>query len=86
MSVSPRPEERPAEAVAGFLAAAVLAASFVALVYRPVRIAPFAITLALIAVGIGGRHSRLAALALGVATACFAGGLTIAVLTRHPLF
>ncbi len=87
MSVSSvRDRDRPAEVVAGLMASASIAASLIALAYRPIRIAPFAILIALIAAGIGGRHGRLAALAVWVGTACFIGGMVIAVITRNPLF
>jgi hypothetical protein len=78
--------ERPAETVAGFLATAAIFAGLVALVYRPARVAPAAILVALVANAIGGRHARLAALALAVAAVCFVAGMTIAVATETPLF
>jgi hypothetical protein len=78
--------QRPAEAVAGFLAAASIFVSLMGLAYRPVRLVPVAIVLALVAAGIGGRSARLAALAAGTGAACFALGLTIAILTGHPLY
>ena len=59
---------RPAETVAGFIAAAALAVGVIAIVYRPVRLSPPALLVALIAVGIGGRFSRLAAAAVAVIT------------------
>jgi hypothetical protein len=68
------------------MATAALFASVVAVVYRPIRIAPAAILVAVIAAGMGGRHARLAAFAVAVGTACFALGMTIAVLTEHPLY
>jgi hypothetical protein len=78
--------QRPAEAVAGFLAAAAIFVSLMGLVYRPVRLVPVAIVLALVAAAIGGRSARLAAFAAGTGAACFALGLTIAILTKHPLY
>ncbi len=53
---------------------------------RPVRIGVAAIVLALVAVGIGGRHSRLAALAVAIAGASWVAGMVIAVVTERPLF
>ncbi len=53
---------------------------------RPIRIGVAAVILALVSAGIGGRHRRLAAIAVGVAGACWALGMVIAVLTRRPLF
>ena len=72
--------------MAGYLAAAAIFFSLMALAYRPLRLVPVAALLALIASGIGGRHARLAALAVAVSALCFVGGLTIAVLTNHPLW
>ena len=87
MSVpSPARSDRPADAVAGLMASAALFAGLIALVYRPIRIAPFAIAVALIAAGMSARHHRLAALALAVSSLCFVVGLTIAVLTKNPLY
>jgi hypothetical protein len=86
MSTPVRAEDRPAEAVAGLLASIAIFASCLALVYRPIRITPFTILLSLIAAGIGGRHRRLAAWALGISGACFIVGTLIAVATDHPIF
>jgi hypothetical protein len=78
--------DRPADAVAGFLAAVAIFAALFSLAYRPVRIDPFAIVVALIAAGIGGRHARLAGFAVATAGVCFVVGMVIAVLTRRPLY
>ena len=76
-----------AEAVGGFLAAASIALSAVAIVYRPVRLVPFALVIAFIAVGLtSGRHARLAAFAVGVGAAAWLAGMIVAVLTGKPLF
>jgi len=82
----PVEESRPADAVAGILAAISLTASVLAVFYRPVRLAPFAILIAIVAAGIGGRHARLAAVAVGVATVAWLVGMTVAVLTSKPLY
>jgi hypothetical protein len=86
MAVPVAEGDRPAETVAGFLAATALFAGLVALVYRPARIAPAAIVVALIASAIGGRYSRLSALAVAVSAVCFVAGMTIAVVFEKPLF
>jgi hypothetical protein len=85
MSVSER-RERPAEAVAGFLAAASVAVSLIGLAYKPVRTIPLALVVALVAVGIGGRHQRLASFAVVVGAVAFAVGMTIAVATQSALW
>jgi hypothetical protein len=42
--------------------------------------------LALLATAIGGRHRRLAALAIAVGGVCFVVGMALAVLTDNPLY
>lgn len=86
MAVERAPRDRPGETVAGFLAMAAIVVGLVALVYRPARLAPVAIVVALIANGIGGKHVRLAAFALVLATLCFVAGMTLAVTFEEPLF
>jgi len=85
MSV-PSTRERPGEAVAGLLASLSIFASLLGLAYRPVRVIPFAIAIALVASAIGGRHARLAAIAVGVGGACFVAGMALAVITKNPLY
>ena len=89
MSTTPLEEQRSsgAETAAGFLAAISLTASAIALVYRPVRLAPFAILIALIASALAKeRHKTLAAAAVVVASAAWLVGMAIAVLTSNPIF
>lgn len=78
--------QRPADAVAGLLASAAMFTSLIALVTRPVRIAPFAVIVCLIAAGMSERHEKLIRIAIAVSGACFVSGMIIAVLTRNPLF
>lgn len=85
MSV-PEAREHPAENVAGFLAAASIAASLIGIAYRPVRTIPIAIIVALIAVVMGGRHQRLASFAVFAGAVAFVVGMTVAVATRSPLW
>jgi len=47
---------------------------------------PLAIVLALVATAIGGRATRLATWAVGIAAASFAVGMAVAVITSHPLW
>jgi hypothetical protein len=72
--------------VAGFLAAAALAAGVLALVWYPGRLGTAAILVALVAAAMGGPHRRLAAAALVVATACWFLGMLLAVLLERPVF
>ena len=74
------------ETLAGFLAAAAIFVSAIGVAYRPLRLIPFAILLALIAVGIGGRSERLATIAVFFGAACFAIGMAVAVVTSNPLW
>jgi hypothetical protein len=89
MSSAPFEDDRmrPAEILAGFLAAISLTASALALVYRPVRLAPFAILVALIAAALAsGRNSKLAGAAVAVGTLAWLVGMAIAVLLSRPIY
>ena len=82
-------ESQPSDAretVAGFLAAAALFASVVGVAYRPARLIPVAILLALVSARMTERHSQLAAWAIGVAIVCWMLGMTVAVVTENPLY
>jgi hypothetical protein len=75
------------ESVAGVLAALAIFMSLIAVARTPVRIAPIAILVALVAVGMAqGRSRTLAAWALAAAGAGWLLGMTIAVATDRPLF
>ena len=86
MSTRPISEDRPADAIAGFLAALSVLCSAIGLTYRPARLIPFAILLAVIAAAMGGRHSRLVASAVVIGGVCFVVGMAVAVITNHPVF
>jgi hypothetical protein len=86
LSATPYERPRPSETVAGFLAAASIFVSLTGIAYRPLRLIPIALLLALIATGIGGRASRLAAWAVGIGAAAFAVGMAVAVITSNPLW
>ena len=86
MSATPYERARPAETVAGLLASASIFASLTGVAYRPLRLIPLAILLALVAVAIGGRHVRLGMVAVGTGAVCFAVGLAAAVITSNPLW
>lgn len=79
-------QDRPADTVAGFLAVVAIVAALFSLFYKPIRLDPFAIIVAFVATGIGGRHARLAGIAVLVASACFILAMVIAILTKHPLY
>ena len=86
MSATPYQRSRPAETIGGFLAAASIFLSLTGIAYRPLRLIPFAIVLALIAVGIGGRSERIATWAAAIGAVSFALGMAVAVITSHPLW
>jgi hypothetical protein len=77
---------RPAEAVAGILAAGALFLGALELAYRPFRLAPAALILALIATVMSRDQQRLIALAIAVIGICFIVGATLQILTHHPLY
>jgi hypothetical protein len=83
----PARREGQGETVAGILAALAIFMSLIAVARTPVRIAPVAILVALVAVGMAqGRSQKLAAWALVAAGAGWLLGMTIAVATDSPLF
>jgi hypothetical protein len=86
--VSAQPADRTSagEAVAGLLASLSIFASLIGVAYRPGRLIPIAALVALLAVAIGGRHSRLAAFALAIGGICFVVGMAVAVITSNPVF
>ena len=90
MSAVPEPREPrredAREAIAGLMATAAIFASLFGLAYRPVRLIPFAVVLALIAARMTTRYSRLAGWAIATVVVCWVLGMTIAVITEHPLY
>ena len=86
MSAEPTSTPRPSELVAGFLAVISMAGSALALFWDPLRVSPFAVLLALIAVGMAPSRARLPMIAVGVGAVCFFAGMTIAVITSNPLY
>jgi hypothetical protein len=86
LSSLPVERSRPAETVAGLLASASIFVSLTGVAYRPLRLIPFAIVLALVALAIGGRHERLAAYGVFTGGACFFVGVAAAVVSSNPLW
>ena len=86
MTATRRDSVRPGDAVAGFLAACALFLGFLELFYRPFRLAPAALILALIATIMSRQNERLVSLAFAVIGICFVVGAALQVLTNHPLF
>jgi hypothetical protein len=56
-------------------------------VYRPVRVIPFALVIAFIAVALTQeRHARLATAAVVIGALAWLAGMTIAIVTERPLY
>jgi hypothetical protein len=85
-STGDRDRIRPSEAVAGLLAACALFLGALELVYRPFRLAPAALVLALAATLMSRDQHRLIALAVVVIGVCFVAGAALQVITHHPLY
>jgi hypothetical protein len=77
---------RPADAVAGVLAAGALFLGAFELFYRPFRLAPVAVILVLVATVMSRDQQRLIALAMAVVGICFVVGTALQVITHHPLY
>jgi len=75
-----------ADTVAGFLATLSIFASALGLVWRPVRLIPFAIVIALMAARMSARNERIAFFAVIAGIVCWTAGMTIAVITENPLY
>ncbi len=72
--------------MAGFIASASLFASLLGVAYRPARMIPVAILLALVSARMTERHSKLAGWAVAAGVGCFVLGMSIAVITENPLY
>jgi hypothetical protein len=77
---------RPADTIAGFLAAMAIFICLIGVAWHPLRLILPGIVIAMIAAGIGGRHQRLAFAAVLIAAACFFFGMMIAVITSRALW
>jgi hypothetical protein len=86
VSSAPIQEQRPADTVAGFLAAVSIFSSLASIFWHPLRLVIASILLALIAAGMSRRYQTLAGIAVGVGALSWILGMTIAVLTKHPLW
>jgi hypothetical protein len=86
VSAEPPSTASPAELVSGFLAVISIAGSFLAIFWNPLRVSPFAVLIALVAVGMAPRAARLPLLAVAIGALCFMIGMTIAATTNNPLY
>jgi uncharacterized membrane protein len=74
------------DTVAGFLATLSIFASAIGLVWRPLRLVPVAILLALIAARMSARNEKIAFYAVIAGVVCWTVGMAIAVFTENPLY
>ena len=88
MSADAAREQRWAavDTVAGLFLMVSIFASAIGLVWRPARLVPFAVVLALVAARMSPRHERLATLAVAAAVVGWTVGMALAVLTGNPLY
>jgi hypothetical protein len=88
VSVDAAREERwsAVDTVAGLLLMISIFASALGLVWKPVRVVPFAVILALVAARMSARHERLATWAIAAAVIGWTVGMSLAVLTENPLY
>ena len=75
-----------AESVAGVIAAAAIFIGALELVYRPFRLAPAALLVALVAAVMSREQQRLVMLAIAVIGVCFVVGAALAVWLERPLY
>ena len=86
MSSEPLDRLAPHETVAGFLAAIAIFVEAIGIAWRPLRLIPISLLLALIASAMGGRYQRLAFAAVLIGALSFFLGMSIAVILKHPLW
>ncbi|NUR77194.1 MAG: hypothetical protein HOQ28_13020 [Thermoleophilia bacterium] len=86
MTSTTRDRTPPTEAVAGLLAALAIFTGGLELVYRPFRLAPVALVLALIATVMSREQPRIIPLAYAIIGVCFIAGAALQIITHHPLF
>ena len=86
MTSSYRDRTPPSEAVAGLLATIAIFVGALELVYRPFRLAPAALILALVATVMSREQPRVIPVAYAMIGICFITGATLQILTHHPLY
>jgi hypothetical protein len=83
---SSRDRTPPSEAVAGLLATIAIFLGGLELFYRPFRLAPAALILAIIATAMSREQPRVIPVAYAMIGICFIVGATLQILTHHPLY
>ena len=86
MTSSTRDRTPPSEAVAGLLATIAIFLGGLELLYRPFRLAPAALLLAIVATVMSREQPRLIPVAYAMIGICFIVGATLQIITHHPLF
>ena len=93
MSAIPEPQRERLDTLVGLMAATAIFVGLLGMTnlnlsiagthleMRPVRIGVAAVILALVAAGIGGRHQKLAAIAVAISGLSWVAGMIIAVVT-----
>ena len=74
------------EAIAGLMATAAIFTALLGVAYRPVRMIPVAVVVALVAARMTTRYSRLAGFAIAAVVVCWILGMAVAVITERPLY
>jgi hypothetical protein len=86
-TVPPEARARPAEIVAGYLAALAMVGGLVAAIERPVTVGLIAIFISFVGAALAGpRNERLAAAGVAVASLGFLTGMIVSVITSRPLW
>jgi hypothetical protein len=75
-----------ADSIAGFCATLAIFLAGLELFYRPFRLAPVAVLLAVIATAMDSEGQRLIPVAWASIGICFIVGATLQLLTHHPLY
>jgi hypothetical protein len=83
---SSRDRTPPSEAVAGLLASIAIFVGALELVYRPFRLAPAALILAIVATVMSREQPRVIPVAYAMIGVCFITGAALQILTHHPLY
>ena len=86
MTSSSRDRTPPSEAVAGLLATIAIFLGGLELLYRPFRLAPAALILALVATVMSREQPKLIPVAYAMIGVCFIVGATLQILTHHLLY
>jgi hypothetical protein len=75
-----------ADAVGGLLAAASIFVGAIGVAHTPVRIIPISVVLALVSVRMTDRNRGIATWAVGLNIVWWLLGMTVAIVTEHPLY